>query len=199
MRGLGFQRIRSRLLVFVHDLAMIPLAWGLTYWVRFNLAYIPPEFLDAAAAMLPLVMLVMGTSFWAFGLYRSVWRFASLTDLVRIGQAVATGTTLLLLLLFVFNRMAFVPRSLPLLFVIFQVLLLAGPRLFYRWLKDRRLDFGQGQRVLIVGAGRAGPGRCWCGICCGIARPAMSPSPSPMTSRTARGPWSMGRANPFSP
>jgi len=151
-----FQRIRSRLLVFAHDLAMVPLAWGLTYWVRFNLAYIPPEFLDAAVDMLPLVVLVMGACFWAFGLYRSVWRFASLTDLVRIGQAVATGTTLLLFLLFVFNRMAFVPRSLPLLFVIFQVLLLAGPRLFYRWLKDRRLDFGQGQRVLIVGAGRAG-------------------------------------------
>jgi len=36
------------------------------------------------------------------------------------------------------------------------VLLLAGPRLFYRWFKDRRLDFGAGQRVLIVGAGRAG-------------------------------------------
>lgn len=150
------QRIRSRLLVFVHDLAMIPLVWGLTYWVRFNLAYIPPEFLEEAVAMLPLVMGVMGTSFWAFGLYRSVWRFASLTDLVRIGQAVATGTTLLLFLLFVFNRMAFVPRSLPLLFVIFQVLLLAGPRLLYRWFKDRRLDFGHGQRVLIVGAGRAG-------------------------------------------
>lgn len=151
-----FQRIRSRLLVFVHDLAMIPLAWGLTYWVRFNLAYIPPVFLDEAVAMLPLVMLVMGASFWAFGLYRSVWRFASLTDLMRIGQAVATGTTLLLFLLFVFNRMAFVPRSLPLLYLIFQVLLLAGPRLLYRWLKDRRMDFGHGQRVLIVGAGRAG-------------------------------------------
>ena len=151
-----FQRARSRLLVFVHDLLMIPVAWGLTYWVRFNLAYIPPEFIAEAVAMLPLVMGVMGASFWAFGLYRSVWRFASLTDLVRIAQAVATGTTLLLFLLFVFNRMAFVPRSLPLLFVIFQVLLLAGPRLGYRWLKDRRLDFGSGQRVLIVGAGRAG-------------------------------------------
>ncbi|MBK8637513.1 MAG: polysaccharide biosynthesis protein [Chromatiaceae bacterium] len=151
-----FQRARSRLLVFLHDLLMIPVAWGLTYWVRFNLAYIPPEFITEAVTMLPLVMGVMGASFWAFGLYRSVWRFASLTDLVRIGQAVATGTTLLLFLLFVFNRMAYVPRSLPLLFVIFQVLLLAGPRLFYRWLKDRRLDFSGGQRVLIVGAGRAG-------------------------------------------
>jgi FlaA1/EpsC-like NDP-sugar epimerase len=150
------QRARSRVLVLLHDLLMIPVAWGLTYWVRFNLAYIPPEFITEAVTMLPLVMGVMGAAFWAFGLYRSVWRFASLTDLVRIGQAVVTGTTLLLFLLFVFNRMAYVPRSLPLLFVIFQIALLAGPRLFYRWLKDRRLDFSSGQRVLIVGAGRAG-------------------------------------------
>ncbi|MBP6735651.1 MAG: polysaccharide biosynthesis protein, partial [Chromatiaceae bacterium] len=34
--------------------------------------------------------------------------------------------------------------------------LLAGPRLVYRWLKDHRLNLGDGQRVLIVGAERAG-------------------------------------------
>jgi hypothetical protein len=44
----------------LHDLLMIPVAWGLTYWVRFNLAYIPPEFIAEAVTMLPLVMGVMG-------------------------------------------------------------------------------------------------------------------------------------------
>jgi len=37
-----------------------------------------------------------------------------------------------------------------------QLLLLAGPRLLYRWLKDNRLALRDAQRVLIVGAGRAG-------------------------------------------
>lgn len=151
-----FQRIRSRLLVFVHDLAMIPVAWGLTYWVRFNLAYIPPEFLDEAVVMLPVVMLAMGSSFWAFGLYRGVWRFASIDDLIRIVLAVFAGTTLMLFIFFVLNRMAFVPRSLPVLFVLFQLILLAGPRLAYRWWKDRRLNFSDAKRVLVVGAGHAG-------------------------------------------
>jgi len=148
--------MRSGLLVFAHDLAMIPVAWGLTYWTRFNLAYVPPEFIAAAFEMLPLAVLVMGSVYWAFGLYRGVWRFASLTDLERITQAVLTGTTLLLFVLFLVDRMAFVPRSLPVLFVLYQLLLLAGPRLLYRWLKDRRLDLGNGPRVLIVGAGDAG-------------------------------------------
>ena len=150
------QRARSRLLVFLHDMLMIPAAWGLAYWMRFNLAYVPPEFINEAVDTLPLVVLVIGPVYWAFGLYRGVWRFASLNDLVRIALAVLVGTALLLFVLFALNRMAYVPRSLPVLFVIFQLMLLAGPRLLYRWLKDRRLDFSGGQRVLIVGAGRAG-------------------------------------------
>lgn len=154
--NLWFQRVRSRLLVFLHDMLMIPVAWALTYWTRFNLAYVPPEFIDEAVRVLPLAMAVMGSVYWAFGLYRGVWRYASVTDLVRIAQAVLAGTTLLLFLLFALNRMAYVPRSLPVLFVIFQLMLLAGPRLFYRWIKDRRLDFTGAQRVLIVGAGGAG-------------------------------------------
>ena len=153
---LWFQRARPRLLVFLHDMLTIPLAWALTYWMRFNLAYVPPEFISEAFRILPIVMVVMGSVYWAFGLYRGVWRFASITDLVRIAQAVLVGTTLLLFALFAFNRMAYIPRSLPVLFVIFQLMLLAGPRLLYRWLKDRRLDFSGGQRVLIVGAERAG-------------------------------------------
>lgn len=151
-----FQRVGARLLAFCHDMLMIPVAWGLAYWMRFNLAYVPPEFIEQALHTLPLVVLVVGSVYWAFGLYRGVWRFASLNDLAQIAWAVSTGTTLLLFILFALNRMAYIPRSLPVLFVIFQLMLLAGPRLLYRWLKDRRLDFSGGQRVLIVGAGRSG-------------------------------------------
>ncbi|MEY6432633.1 nucleoside-diphosphate sugar epimerase/dehydratase [Thioalkalicoccus limnaeus] len=150
------ERLRSRFVVLLHDVAMIPVAWFLAYWMRFNLGYVPPEFIEAAVDTLPIVILVLGLVYWLFGLYRGVWRFASMTDLVRIAKAVLVGTTLLLFLLFALNRLAYMPRSVPVLFVIFQLLLLAGPRLFYRLIKDRHFDWDAGQRVLIVGAGRAG-------------------------------------------
>jgi FlaA1/EpsC-like NDP-sugar epimerase len=150
------ERLRSRTVAFVHDLVMIPAAWLLAYWVRFNLGHVPPEFIESALLSLPLVVVVLGASYWSFGLYRGVWRFASLTDLIRIAKAILMGTGVLMLLLFAFDRMSFVPRSLPILFVMFQFLLLAGPRLLYRWSKDRHLQLREGQRVLVVGAGRAG-------------------------------------------
>jgi FlaA1/EpsC-like NDP-sugar epimerase len=151
-----FDRFRSRTAAFAHDLLTIPVAWLLAYWLRFNLGEIPTEFLDGALVALPLVILVQGAVFWLFGLYRGVWRFASLPDLLRIGKAVFAGTALTLFVLFVFNRMGQVPRSVPALFLGLELLLLAGPRLFYRWLKDHRLNLRSGKRVLIVGAEREG-------------------------------------------
>jgi len=151
-----FERLRSRTAAFIHDLLMVPIAWLLAYWTRFNLEQIPPEFLTTALQMLPWVMLTCAAVYWAFGLYRGVWRFASLPDLVRISQAVFAATVLVLVVLFIVNRTDNVPRSVPPLFLVFQVALLGGPRLIYRWLKDHRLTLRSGLRVLVVGAGRAG-------------------------------------------
>jgi FlaA1/EpsC-like NDP-sugar epimerase len=149
-------RVRSRTFAFVHDLLMIPLAWLGAYWLRFNLETPPAPFLEAALSALPLLIPVQAAVFWFFGLYRGVWRFASLPDLMRILKAVAAGGVVGLGLLFVFTRLDHVPRSVPLLFLFLQLLLLAGPRLLYRWHKDRRLDLRDGRRVLIVGAGSGG-------------------------------------------
>ncbi|MGE5153061.1 MAG: polysaccharide biosynthesis protein [Bdellovibrio bacteriovorus] len=151
-----FDRLRSRTAAFVHDLVMVPLAWLLAYWLRFNLGAIPPEFWEASLDALPWVVLIQGSVFWFFGLYRGVWRFASLPDLVRITGAALAGTALVVLALFIVNRSLLIPRSVPVLFFGLQVILLAGPRLLYRWHKDHRLNLRAGQRVLIVGAERAG-------------------------------------------
>jgi len=151
-----FERLRSRSMAFAHDLLMVPLAWLGAYWLRFNLELPPDDYLGAALTALPLVLLVQAAVFRLFGLYRGVWRFASLPDLMRILKAVLTGSALVFLLLFVVNRLDHVPRSVPLLYLFLQLLLLAGPRLLYRWHKDRRLDLSAGQRVLIAGAGSAG-------------------------------------------
>ena len=155
MRAL-FDRLRSRTAALAHDLLTVPVAWLGAYWLRFNLGTIPPDFLAAALNALPWVLLIQGAIYWLFGLYRGVWRFASLPDLVRIANAAFAGTVLVVVALFVLNRSLLLPRSVPVLFLGLQLLLLAGPRLLYRLLKDHRLSLRAGQRVLIVGADRAG-------------------------------------------
>ncbi len=150
--------LQRRWLVMLHDLLWVPAALGLAWWLRFNIGPIPGDVVGAALSVLMVALPVQAVMFWHFGLYRGMWRFASLPDLVRILKAVAIGAALTFVLLFVWKRMEGVPRSVLVLYPLLLSMGLAGPRLLYRWLKDRRLDLrgAPRQRALIVGAGRAG-------------------------------------------
>jgi FlaA1/EpsC-like NDP-sugar epimerase len=149
-------KTQSRYAAFLHDLLMIPLAWLGAYWLRFNLDGIPVEYWQQALRMLPLVLFVQGSLFWYFGLYRGVWRFASMPDLVRILKATLTGVAVAAVAIFFITRLQGVPRSVFVLDAIMLVLLLGAPRFVYRWIKDRRLYGQEVKNVLIVGAGQAG-------------------------------------------
>ncbi|MCI0591421.1 MAG: polysaccharide biosynthesis protein, partial [Gammaproteobacteria bacterium] len=151
-------RIDRRTAVILHDLLVAACAWALGWIVRYNFAFPVPDW-EINLRTLPLVVLIQGLIFWQFGLYRGVWRFASLPDLWNIFRAVALGTLSIALVLFIFTRLEGVPRSLFVLYPVFLVLLLGGPRLGYRLWKDHTLNLrtiSGGTRVLIIGAGRAG-------------------------------------------
>ncbi len=135
---------------------MIPAAWLGAYWLRFNLGVIPEPFLSHALMVLPFLFIVQGAVFWHFGLYRGVWRFASVLDLMRIVKATVVGVALTALGIFLVTRMQGVPRSVFPLYALLLMVFLGGPRLVYRWVKDHKLLTLPGTRVLIVGAGRAG-------------------------------------------
>lgn len=150
-----FRQIRSPATVLLHDLLMIPLAWFGAFWFRFNLETIPDDFLRAGLEAFPLVFLIQGVIFWVFGLYRGVWRFASIPDVMRISKAVVIGALVIALALFTWNRLEMIPRSVPVGYGVLLVILLGTPRFIYRWLKDHRLKVVASQRVMIVGAGKA--------------------------------------------
>ena len=141
--------------VFLHDILMIPAAWYLAYWLRFNLGTIPENSLQVATLMLPVVILCQSFSYVVFGLYRGIWRFASLYDFIRIGKSVYVGALIATLVIFVITGMEHVPRSVVPLYIILLFVLLGGNRALYRSLKDQRMQSSGGKRVLIIGAGES--------------------------------------------
>jgi FlaA1/EpsC-like NDP-sugar epimerase len=56
----------------------------LSFWFRFDLDLIPSDYLNNALVYLPYVVISQSVIFWYFGLYKGVWRFSSLPDLIRI-------------------------------------------------------------------------------------------------------------------
>lgn len=142
---------------FLHDFICIPIAWIGAYWLRFNMGEIPPQTLFHAFAMLPWIMLFQTIAFWVFGLYRGVWRFASVPDLIRIIKALALGSVMGMLAIFLIERLEYLPRSVIPLYSLLLLFLLGGSRFVYRWFKDKTFfSHGGGERALIVGAGAAG-------------------------------------------
>jgi FlaA1/EpsC-like NDP-sugar epimerase len=145
------------LAAWVHDLAAAAAAWTLSYQLRFNFE-VPAQFGEAMWSTLWLAVMVQGASFAAFGLYRGIWRFASIPDLRRIVFAVGTGAMAIPALLLMLQRMYEVPRSVLLLDPMLLVLIMGGSRFLYRAWKDGHLFGGAaaaGEPVLVIGAGEA--------------------------------------------
>lgn len=151
-----YRHLNNRLLAVGHDLAMIPLAWIGAYWLRFNLGPIPEEELLFSLKSLAVLMVIQVAAFRYYGLYRGVWRFASVPDLIRIVKATLVGMAFTAVVVFLLTRMEGVPRSVFPLYGLLLVTFLGSSRLLVRWSKDHRLYPGGGCRVLIVGAGKAG-------------------------------------------
>mgnify|MGYP001591262197 CR=1 FL=1 len=150
--------LKTRWAALAHDVIMIPIAWMLSYWIRYKIGEYPDHLLERALHLLPLVMLIQGSIFIYFGLYRGIWRFASLPDLSRIVRAVVVSTAIAAVVIFFLTRLEYVPRSVFIIDAILLILLLGGTRLSYRLLKDHRLGKEAAERVLVVGAGAAGEG-----------------------------------------
>ena len=149
--------IRPRLIIFIHDLLMVAVAWLGAYWLRFNLDTIPDFYFNTAVSLLPLVIFCQALVFYYFGLYRGVWRFSSVPDFIRIGKSVFAGVFIISVSLFLFNRLHGVPRAVIPLYAFLILFLLCVPRFVYRLWKERVLhERTGGKRVLIVGAGSAG-------------------------------------------
>jgi len=149
-------RLRT-LLVILHDLAASALAWALGYWLRFNFD-IPPTYASSLLATLVFVIPLQGSIAWGLGLYRGIWRFASLPDLKRIIIAVTAGALTAPMLLYMLQRLSDVPRSVLVLYPILLLLFMGGSRFAYRsWKDGHLLNFRDvaGEPVLVLGAGDA--------------------------------------------
>jgi len=153
--------IRRRLLVFLHDTVAAGFAWIAAFSLRFNLD-VP---LDHGAVMLdrlPWVLIVHAAIFWALGLYRGLWRYASLPDLQRIVVAIGISALAVPALLNFLRLGTLVPRTAYILTPVLLLLVMAGSRVAYRAWKEGRLIplivKPQATPVLVLGAGSAAAG-----------------------------------------
>lgn len=144
-------------IAYAHDLIMSFASFWLAIYLRISDDFI---FYDMNE-LLPFSLvftLISAVVFRVSGLYRGVWRYASITDLWAITKAVFFVILLFAFVMFLWTRLETFPRSVLVINWFILMAMLGGPRFFYRLLKDRRFDLSSGTidsrqiPVLLAGA-----------------------------------------------
>ena len=145
-----------RLVALLHDIIAAGIAWAFAFWLRFNLD-LPADAVQLMLKTLPWVVVIHGAVFLSLGLYRGLWRYASLPDLQRIVLAVGLAALAVPTVFTLARTAQAVPRTVYLLTPILLVLAIGGSRLAYRAWREGRLmpvvSKPQATPILVLGAG----------------------------------------------
>ncbi len=143
------------LLAMTHDFVASILAWSLAYLLRFDLA-LPPSYFLELLTVLPWAVPLQCAVFWFMGLYRGLWRYASLNDLQRIALAVLLAASMIPFVVWMLRSDLILPRMVLVLDPLLLMMMMGSSRLAYRMWKESGLlgSFKlSAEPVLVLGAG----------------------------------------------
>jgi UDP-GlcNAc:undecaprenyl-phosphate/decaprenyl-phosphate GlcNAc-1-phosphate transferase len=151
---------KRRVLEFLLDVALMASALYGALILRFD-GTIPRDQLEIFAQALPLFLVVQMAFFWLFGVYRGLWRYVGLEDLITIGKSVLVGSLVsaaLTLGIFAFRGPS---RAVLILNPLLLFFLVGGSRLSFRLMRAlivgrNHIAHPEAKRVLIYGAGDGG-------------------------------------------
>jgi len=148
---------KRRTFEIILDFLMIGFAYYLAFWTRYGLS-MNDESLKLFLGSLPIALIGTYLSFFAFGVYRGVWRYVGVDDLLRYGKATLGGVLLSALGVTLFNTRAPISAVIFILFAVYLLLALAASRSSFKVLDQiyGHQTRGKDERVLIIGAGDAG-------------------------------------------
>ena len=148
---------KRMLFVIGLDLILITVAYLGAYFLRMNLRFTEPEGVAVIRA-LPIVLVVRSAVFFRYGLYRSVYKYTSTADIVRILKAITVGSAIILTAVVLLYRFVAFPRTLFIIEFFLLTLLILGSRFSFRLFHELGKE-AQGtnlRRFGIIGAGDFG-------------------------------------------
>lgn len=148
-----------RLLLMVYDFIAVIVSFGIALWLRFDckVTSVEPHYLTTYTKTIIIYALFCLVVFWFLRLYKSIWRFASYSELMRVILATVVTGVIYTGSLLIFNL--HMPVSYYVIGITVQFIATLGIRFFYRFvllLRGRTNNEVQKKNVMIVGAGSAG-------------------------------------------
>jgi len=164
------QKIRAKLLVLL-DIVLINISIAVAYLLRFDGDYknIPPEILSNIGFVFVFATIVKVVCFALFKLYSSLWRYASIYEMINIVGAAFIGNVIVLAYVFIDRVLAgrdiilvkiTVPAGIFIITILTDIFFIGGSRFAYRVfrriVKGEVIRLKNSKRVMIIGGGNAG-------------------------------------------
>lgn len=148
-----------RMLLVVYDFLAIVISYFAALWIRFDCRFsrIDIKYLKVYYKTILIYATFCVIVFWCIKLYRSIWRFASYTELMRV--ILATIITCITHIVCMTVFVARMPISYFAFGIVCQFCMILGIRFAYRFIilvAGRKNDGGYEKRVMLIGAGCAG-------------------------------------------
>jgi UDP-GlcNAc:undecaprenyl-phosphate GlcNAc-1-phosphate transferase len=147
---------KRRVFEVLLDVVLVILAYYAAYVTLFG-AELTPAVWELFLKTVPVLIFVKMSTLLVLGVYRGLWRYISLDNMIVYGKAVAAGSVAsVLALLFAFRFEGF-SRAVFVIDAVYFFLMLAGSRAAFRLFRQMLpAPTGGGRRVLIYGAGDGG-------------------------------------------
>lgn len=154
---------RNFWLILTSDLALLCLCYYSAYWLCFS-GGVDAAIRHKYAITLPSLLICKLVCFFIFDVYRGMWRYTGISDLVNIIKASVFGSCAFVVYLAVFHSLTGILKSVIMADAVFTVVAIGGLRLSVRLVYEREHDFAEGimfwrrsevscRRALIVGTG----------------------------------------------
>ncbi len=155
----GVYRYKKQIIEILVDSVVIGGSFSIAHFLRFE-GEIPEDIIITHDKLILFFISFKIATFYLFGLYRGIWKYASISDMINVFKATVFSTLYLFFILFFYDKSLIYSRSIIILDFLLTFIFVGGFRLFYRLFLEflnRELERdNQVNRAVIIGIGEQG-------------------------------------------
>jgi FlaA1/EpsC-like NDP-sugar epimerase len=154
---------KNLFVLILADIVLLAIAYFLAYIVRFEAHVGASELLVIKQTIVPILLCKL-VVFYFFNLYRGMWRYTGIVDLLNVIKAVLVSSLIIITVVLMLSRFQGFSRSIFIIDALFSLILIAGIRLAIRFLlstatfslNKNGINSNEHKKMIIIGAGDAG-------------------------------------------
>jgi FlaA1/EpsC-like NDP-sugar epimerase len=154
---------KNLFVLILADIVLLAIAYFLAYIVRFEAHVGASELLVIKQTIVPILLCKL-VVFYFFNLYRGMWRYTGIVDLLNVIKAVFVSSLIIITVVLMLSRFQGFSRSIFIIDAVFSLILIAGIRLAIRFLlstatfslNKNGINGNEHKKMIIIGAGDAG-------------------------------------------